>query len=84
LITSLCKIEVTPLPDELERMSSMNLRRWCYMQDSFFRNTMKKHHPKAFKSDRREINKIIQDYRVNGHDRLIEEVKNKLVFCLAN
>ncbi len=84
LVESLSKIELTELPKDIERMSAMNLRRWCYFQYPYFRKTMQKYHPKAFKTDRKEINKIIQDYRQNGHDKMIEEVRNCLAFCLAN
>ncbi|MDN3643612.1 hypothetical protein QWY87_12920 [Lutimonas halocynthiae] len=84
LINSLSKIELKPMSKDLENLSSMNLRRWCYIQDPYFRKVMQKNHPKAFESDRRELNKLIQEYRESGHFMMIEEVTHKLAFNLAN
>ena len=84
LVLSLSKIEIKPLPDDLESMSPMNLRRWCYIQDPYFRSLMSKFHPKAFKIDRKSINEMIQEYRENGQFMLIEKVKEQLEFCISN
>lgn len=83
-VNSLSKIELKPVPKEIARMSSMNLRRWCYIQDPYFRKVMQKNHPKAFKTDRKLINQMIEEYRDNGHFTMIDEVKNMLAFCLEN
>lgn len=84
LVSSISKIEMRSLPQFIQRMSPRNLRAWCYLQDPYFRNYMKKHHLKAFETDRALINKIIKEYRKNGYDTLVEEVRDKLNFCLEN
>jgi len=84
LVSSLTKIELKPIPELIEDMSPNNLRRWCYLQDPYIRNLMKLHHHKAYKTDLKVINIILKDYCANGHNQMIEEVKNKLEYCLNN
>jgi len=84
LVDSISKIEIRSLPLDIQGMTPRKIRSWCYLQDPYFRNYMKKYHLKAFETDRASRNKIIKEYRINGYDHLIEEVRNKLDFCLLN
>jgi len=84
LVDSISKIELKSIPPEIRGMSPKNLKSWCYLQDPYFRNYMKKYHLKAFEKDRAAANKIINQYRSDGYDRLIEAVRYKLDYCLNN
>lgn len=84
LVESLCKIQMKIIPDNVSNLTALEIRRWGYFQDPYFRSLMKTHHFDAFKADRAAINKFLNEYRSNGQDQFIQEVRNKVLFCINN
>lgn len=84
LIESLSKIQMKNIPDNISNLTAKQIRTWGYFQDPYFRNAMKIHHFDAFKADRAAINKFHSEYRRNGQDQFIQEVRNKVLFCIEN
>lgn len=84
LVESLCKIQIKNIPDNISNLTAKQIRTWGYFQDPYYRNVMKINHFDAFKSDRAAINKFLNEYRNTGQDQFIQEVRNKVLFCINN
>lgn len=84
LMESLSKIELRNVPKESSVLTSKQMRTWGYMQYEPMRNAMRKHHFDAFKNDRSAYNKLQKEYRQYQLNEFLEEVYNKILFCVNN
>lgn len=84
LVESLCKIELRNTPRDTSMLTSKQMRTWGYMQHDPMRDAMKKFHFDAYKKDRADYNKLQIEYRQYQLNEFLEEVQNKILFCLNN
>lgn len=84
LIESLNKIELKNIPEKYHELSTKNLRNWGYFQYEPTRSAMRKYHPESYKVDRLNYNRLQKDYRQYRLDYFLEDVLNKVQFCINN
>lgn len=84
LVESLSKIQIKNIPENIDNLTVKEIRRLGYFNDPYYRNLMKTLHFDAFKADRAASNKFNNEYHGNGQDQFIQEVRNKVLFCIEN